>query len=202
MTHTVARVLPGLVLIGSLVAGGTQAQEPTAKAPAVPASAALPPGYVIGPEDLLTIVFWRDKEISGDAAVRSDGMISLPLLNDVRAAGLTPEQLSAELEKAASKFIADPDATVIVREIRSRKVYVVGEVGKPGAVPLIGEMNVLQLLASVGGLLEHASRDDITVIRRQNGRERRFRFNYNEVVKGKNGQQNILLQPGDTVVVR
>jgi polysaccharide export outer membrane protein len=133
--------------------------------------------------------------------VRPDGRISLPLLNDVRAAGYTPEQLKAELEKQAAKFLADPNATVVVKEINSRKVFVTGQVAKPGSYPLIGEMNVLQLLAHVGGLLEYADAKNIVILRNENGREQRFRFNYKDIVKGKNVQQNIALKPGDTVVV-
>jgi polysaccharide biosynthesis/export protein len=168
---------------------------------AATAGVALLPGYLIGADDQLTVRFWGDTQLSADVIVRPDGKISLPLLNDVEAAGLTPEQLSDALEKAAAKFIEEPDATVIVREIHSRKVYAIGQVGRPGAVPLNGEMNVLQLLASVGGVLEYADRGGIVILRNKGGKEHRFKFNYNDVVKGKNVQQNILLQPGDTVVV-
>ena len=179
-------------------------QNPTAGAAAVtaPAGVPLPAGYVIGPEDVLTVVFWRDKELSAEVMVRPDGKISLPLLNDIQAAGYTPEQLSDVLVKTATKYIADPTATVIVKDIRSRKVYVIGEVGKPGTVPLVGEMNVLQLIAVVGGLLEYADKENITIVRTENGKERRFKFNYKEVVKGKKVEQNIMLKPGDTVLVR
>lgn len=170
--------------------------------PVVPAGVALPAGYVIGPEDVLSVVFWRDKELSAEVVVRPDGKISVPLLNDVQAAGYTPEQLSDVLVKAATKYIADPTATVIIKEIRSRKVYVLGEVAKPGTVPLIGEMNVLQLIATVGGLLEYADKENITIVRMENGKERRFKFNYKDVVKGKKPDQNIMLKPGDTVVVK
>jgi polysaccharide export outer membrane protein len=142
-----------------------------------------------------------DAQLSADVVVRPDGKISVPLLNDVQAAGLTPEQLNAVLEKAASKYIAEPDATVIVREVRSRKVYVLGQVARPNQVPLNTDMNVLQVLTAVGGLLEYADKSNIVILRLENGRERRLKFNYNDVVKGKNVQQNILLQPGDTVVV-
>ena len=162
----------------------------------------LPKGYVIGPEDLLSVVVWREKDLSGDVVVRPDGKISLPLLNDIQAAGFTPEQLAQIVEKAAAKYVTDSDATVIVREIRSRKVYVLGEVVKPGLVPLTSEMNVLQLIASVGGLLEYADKGNITIVRKENGRERRMKFNYNDVVNGRNLQQNILLQPDDMVLVR
>jgi polysaccharide export outer membrane protein len=126
----------------------------------------------------------------------------LPLLNDVQAAGYTPEQLAEIIEKAAVKYVMDSDATVIVKEIRSRKVFVLGEVGKPGVFPLTSELTVLQLIASVGGLQEYADKSNITILRYENGRERRMRFNYKDVIAGKNLQQNILLQPGDTVLVR
>jgi polysaccharide export outer membrane protein len=166
-----------------------------------PAGITPPPGYVIGADDQLSIRFWGDTQLSADVVVRPDGKISLPLLNDVQAAGYTPEQLNATLEKAALKYIAEPDATVIVREVRSRKVYVLGQVAHPNPVPLNADMNVLQALTAAGGLLEYADKDNIVILRSENGRERRFKFNYNEVVKGKKTQQNILLQPGDTVIV-
>ena len=162
----------------------------------------LPTGYVIGPEDVLTVFFWREKDWTADVVVRPDGKISLPVLNDLRAAGLTPEQLSNDVQTAASKFITDPNVTVIVKEIRSRKVFVVGEVAKPGSYPLASEMTVLQMLAEAGGLLEHAKRSGIAIVRTENGKERRLKFNYSEVVKGEKLEQNIKLQPGDTVIVR
>jgi polysaccharide biosynthesis/export protein len=178
-------------------AGSTQQTGSANGAPLV-----LPKGYVIGPEDVLSIVVWREKDLSGDVVVRPDGKISLPLLNDVQAAGYTPEQLAEIVEKAAIKYVTDSDTTVIVKQINSRKVYVLGEVGKPGAFPLTSEMNVLQLIASVGGLAEFADKKNVMILRIENGRERRFKFNYNEVIEGKNLQQNIMLQPGDTVLVR
>jgi polysaccharide biosynthesis/export protein len=162
----------------------------------------LPKGYVIGPEDVLSIVVWREKEMSADVVVRPDGKISLPLLNDLQASGYTPEQLAEIVEKAAAKYVTDSDATVIVKAINSRKVFVLGEVAKPGTVPLTSEMNVLQLIATVGGFLEYANRNNVTILRIESGRERRFKFNYNEVVEGKNLQQNIMLQPGDTVLIK
>jgi polysaccharide export outer membrane protein len=189
-----------------------QAPAPTAPPPAskvqangngaATAGVPLPPGYVIGAEDVLSIIFWRDKELSAEVVVRPDGKVSLPLLNDVHAAGYTPEQLSGVLVKAATKYIADPSATVIVKAINSRRVYILGEVAKPGTVPLVGEMNVLQLIAVAGGLLEYADKGNITVVRMENGREQRFKFNYKDVIKGKKIEQNILLKPGDTVLVK
>ena len=193
----------GLVALTHSVPAFSQSVTSSPKRDAALASPGVSPlsGYLIGADDQLTVRFWGDTQLSADVVVRPDGKISLPLLNDVEAAGLTPEQLGEALEKAAAKFISEPDATVIVREIHSRKVYAIGQVGRPGAVPLNGEMNVLQLLASVGGVLEYADKSGIVVLRNKDGKEHRFKFNYNDVVKGKNVQQNILLQPGDTVVV-
>ncbi|HJZ75898.1 MAG TPA: polysaccharide biosynthesis/export family protein [Vicinamibacterales bacterium] len=163
---------------------------------------ALPTGYVIGAEDVLSVIFWREKDMTTDVVVRPDGKISLPVLNDVRAAGLTPEQLASNVETAAAKYINGAEVTVIVKEIHSRKVFVVGEVGKPGSFPLASDTTVLQILAEAGGLLETAKRSGIVVLREENGRTRRFAFNYNDVLKGKKPEQNIRLQPGDTILVR
>jgi polysaccharide export outer membrane protein len=160
-----------------------------------------PSEYVIAIDDVLTVAFWQEQITSTDVVVRPDGKISLPLLNDVQAAGFTPQQLASALEQAASKYITEPDATVIVKEIRSRKVFVLGQVGAPGVVTLAGDMTVLQLIAVSGGLLEYADKSNIVIIRTENGHEQRMKFNYNDVVGGKNVQQNIFLQPGDTVVV-
>jgi polysaccharide export outer membrane protein len=175
--------------------------QPSKSSQALPTGVTPPAGYVIGLDDALAIRFWGDTQMSADVVVRPDGKVSVPLLNDVQAAGLTPEQLNQALEKAASKFIAEPDATVIVREIRSRKVFVLGQVAKQGPVSLNREMNVLQVLAEAGGLLEYANKEDIVIIRTENGQQRRMKFNFNDVVKGKNVQQNIQLLPGDTVLV-
>jgi polysaccharide biosynthesis/export protein len=192
-----------------LVAVGTtaKAQTPVASqqmaptsAPA-PAGVALPPGYVIGPEDVLTIVVWREKDMSTDAVVRPDGQISVPLLNDLQAAGLTPDQLKAAIEKAALKLMAEPNATVIVKAINSRKVHIVGNVIKGGTYPLAGDMTVLQLIAQAGGLQEWADAKHISVMRKQDGKDVALKFNYKDVVKQKNLQQNVLLKPGDTVIV-
>ena len=182
-----------------VAASGTVASDPAAGG--APASATLPPGYVIGPDDVLSIVFWRDKDMSADVVVRPDGRISLPLLNDIEAAGITPEELRVQLEKAAVKYIAEPNATVVVKTINSRKVYITGNVLKPGTYPLNGDMSVLQLIAVAGGLQEYADSKKIVVMRKEEGRDQFFSFNYKDVVKQKNVQQNIGLKPGDTVVV-
>ena len=179
---------------------GSSASPVVSAARSVP----LPSDYVIGVEDRLGVVFWReqDKALTTDVVVRPDGKISVPMLNDIPAAGLTPEQLAAAVQQAAGKYIRDAVATVIVREIHSRKVFVIGEVSKPGPVDLGSEMNVMQVLAAAGGFLEHAKRGDVVVVRKVNDREQRFKFNYKDVVRGKNVEQNIRLLPGDTVLVR
>jgi polysaccharide biosynthesis/export protein len=165
------------------------------------ASTTVPPDYVIGPEDVLSIVFWREKEMSTEVVVRPDGKISVPLLKDVQAAGYTPEQLTATLVDAASKYIAHPNATIIVKAINSRKVFIVGQVAKPGAFPIAGDMTVLQLIAMAGDVLEYAKTKRVTIVRREGGIERRLNFNYHDAMRGKNGQPDIPLKPGDTVIV-
>jgi polysaccharide export outer membrane protein len=198
----------GLALIAALM---TSAAQPAAQQleHGVPAGAGsgkatgvpLPPAYVVGAADVLSIVFWRDKDMSADVTVRPDGMISLPLLNDISATGLTPEQLRAKLTEAASKFIQDPDVSVVVKEIHSRTVYITGNVAKPGAYPLYGDMAVLQLIAIGGGVLEYADTKNIVVNRVENGKQQFLTFNYKDVISRKRTADNILLKPGDTVVV-
>ena len=175
---------------------------PEAQAGNVPVAVTPPTGYVVGADDVLSVRFWADAQLSADVVVRPDGKISLPLLNDVQAAGLTPEELGESLEKAASKYVTDADATVIVREIRSRKIFVLGQgIAKQGMVPLNSDMTVLQAIAASGGLLEYAKKNDITILRSENGQEKRFKFKFDDVTKGKNLKQNILLQPNDTILV-
>lgn len=172
----------------------------TSPAPVVPA-AAVGSEYVIGTEDVLGIVFWRDESMSADVVVRPDGKISLPLLQDVQAAGMTPDQLRARLEVEAKRFVGDPSATVIVKEIRSRKVYITGQVARPGPYPMLSSMTVLQLIATAGGLLEYADRKRIMVVRAEGEVPTVFTFNHEDFVNRRNLRQNILLKPGDTVVV-
>ena len=161
----------------------------------------VPEHYIIGPGDVLGVVFWREKELSGDVAVLPDGRITLPLMNEITAAGLTPEQLRNQIVEAARQFVKDPTATVVVRQVNSRRVFVTGMVAKPGQYPLYQTMTVLQLIATAGGLLEYAKGDDIVIIRREPGQMVSFSFNYKEVMRKKNLHQNIDLKPGDTVVV-
>jgi polysaccharide biosynthesis/export protein len=200
-----AVLLPVAVFAQSTVSSAATQSAGTQKPATTDGAAAVVPGdYVIGVEDVLGIVFWReqDKALSTDAVVRPDGMISVPMLNDIPAAGLTPEALAKAVEQAAAKFIRDSAATVIVRAINSRKVHVIGEVSKPGPVALGGQMTILQLISEVGGFTEIAKKSDVTIVRTVKGKEQRFKFNYKEVVAGKKIEQNILLRPGDVVLVR
>ena len=192
------------VLLILVAASGSSAQSvaaPPPQAPAVSTGVPLPTAYVIGPEDVLLIVVWREKDMSADVVVRPDGKITLPLLNDLQAAGLTPDQLRQTVEKAASKYVAEPNATVIVKAINSRKVHILGSVGRAGTYPLSGDMTVLQLIALAGGLQEYADAKHITVMRKEDGKDTVLKFNYKDVVRQKNMPQNVQLKPGDTVIV-
>lgn len=173
----------------------------TAPATGAPA-AVVPPGYVIGVDDVLAVLFWREKDLSGDVVVRPDGKITLPLLNDVQAAGLTPEDLRAALTTAAAKYVAEPNVTVVVRQINSRRVFITGQIGKPGPYAVTPGLTVMQLIALAGGLTEFADSKNIIIMRTENGKPLAYRFNYKEVLDRKKLQQNIELKPGDTVVVK
>lgn len=160
----------------------------------------VPPTYVIGPEDTLHVSVWKEGELTATLPVRPDGQISMPLLNDVQAAGLTPMQLAASLTEKLKKYVADPRVTVVVTGMNSQRIYVMGEVAHTGAMPLTPNMTVLQALASAG-FSQFANTKGIYILRVVNGKQQKLPFNYKKVVKGEDPQQNILLQPGDTIVV-
>jgi polysaccharide export outer membrane protein len=165
------------------------------------ASAAVDADYRIGPQDVIRIDVWKEPDISRTIPVRPDGKISVPLLNDVQASGLTAMQLAASLRDGLSKYLNNPQVTVTVTEINSRRVYLTGEVSRPGALPLFPNMTVLQALSSGGGFTQFAKVKGIYVMRTENGKQVKHPFNYKEVVKGNLAEQNILLQPGDIIVV-
>jgi polysaccharide export outer membrane protein len=181
-------------------AAGSAARQAVA-APTVTSGVKPPADYVIGIADDLEIVYWQEKNMSAAVTVRPDGNISLPLLNDIPAAGLTPEALRQQVATAASKFVEDPVVSVVVKAINSRKVYVMGQVAKPGPYPLMDSTSVLQMLATAGGLNEYAKSEKITVVRKENDKEVPHKFNYKSVSEGKSLQQNIELKPGDTIIV-
>lgn len=173
-----------------------------ATVPAAPKGVDVPEDYVMGPDDVLAVLFWREKDMSVDqVVVRPDGMVTLPLLNDVKASGLTPDQFRETVMKEATQYIEDPNVTVVVKQINSRKVYVTGQVLKAGSFPLTSPTTVMQALAMAGGPSEYAKLNDIVVMRTVAGKTQTQKFNYKDVIKGKKLEQNILLKPGDTVVV-
>ncbi len=176
----------------------TSAPPPVVAAPGVN----VPPEFTIGADDVLSIVFWRDKELTAEVTVRPDGKISLPLLNDVQASGLTPSQLKDRIVDESKKYVEDPNVTVVVKQINSRKVYITGSVERPGPYPLLRPTTILQLIAMAGGLKEFANSGSIVVVRTDgNAEQATFQFNYNDVKNRKNLTQNIPLKPGDTVIV-
>jgi polysaccharide export outer membrane protein len=160
------------------------------------------PDYRIGSGDVLRISVWREAEVSVDGvAVRSDGKISLPLIREVYALGLMPIELETVLTREFAKLINNPVVTVIVKEINSQKVYLVGGVIRPGSLMLRTPMTILQVLAEAGGLTDFAKKKKIYIIRKEGGQESRIQFNYEAVLKGDNPEQNIPVRPGDTIVV-
>jgi polysaccharide export outer membrane protein len=159
------------------------------------------PNYIIGPEDELIVNVWKEGDISRSVPVRPDGKISLPLLNDVQASGLTPMQLGADITTRLKKYIAEPQVTIIVSRVNSQRIYIVGEVGHAGAFSLVPNMTVLEALSSAGGCSIFAKQTKIYILRVENGHEARLHFNYKEVLSGQRMEQNIPLKAGDTIVV-
>ena len=196
-----------LLMTLALLAAGAHAQEARPTAPEAAHSALAggkpvvdpPAGFVIGPGDVLSIVFWRDKEMSSQVIVRPDGKITLPLLNEVQAAGLTPADLRARLTAESKRFFETANVTVVVQQINSLKVFITGQVAKPGPYPLIAPTTVLQLISTAGGLKDFADSKSIMIVRRDGQQTSSFLFNYKEI--GRNLKQDIELRPGDTVVV-
>lgn len=156
--------------------------------------------YVIGPADVLDVDVWGEKDLTRSVLVRSDGKISMPLVGDVQAAGLTPMALAASIVEKLRKYVNQPRVTVTTTAMNSRRIYVVGEVSHPGPLILLSGMTVLQALASAGGLGPFANQKRIYVLRSENGRQVRFHYNYKEVLRGAT-EEKIELQPGDTIVV-
>jgi polysaccharide export outer membrane protein len=205
--HLASSLFLVLCTVLPAAAQAPRAPEPPAKSEAsappqvMPTGPALPADYVVGAEDVIAIVFWREREMSADVVVRPDGRISLPLLNDVDVAGLTPDQIRERVTEMAKKFVEEPSATVVVKQINSRKVYITGNVERPGPFPLLRPTTILQLISLAGGLKEFAKAGDIIVVRTEGAQQATFQFNYDNIKNRKNLTQNILLKPGDTVIV-
>jgi polysaccharide export outer membrane protein len=144
---------------------------------------------------------WKEPELSREIPVRPDGKISLPLLNDVMAAGLTPEELAAQLTTGLNKYMTKPQVTVIVTQINSKRIYILGEVARAGSYMLLPGMTVLQALSNAGGFTPYSNLKNIYVLRQESGRQTKLFFNYKDVISGKSSAQNVLLKTGDTIVV-
>jgi len=212
-TWTVGIATLLLIMVSSMaLAQDAPAQAAATPAPASPASekvvpdkpSAAPdsqggPEYVIGPEDVLHVAVWKEADLTATLPVRPDGKISLPLLNDVQAAGMTPQQLSESLTVKLKKYIADPRVTVVVTAINSKRIYVNGEVLHPGPMPMLPNMTVLQALSGAG-LNQFAKTKGIYVLRTENGKQEKLPVNYRRLIKG-DIEQNYMLKTGDTIVV-
>ena len=157
--------------------------------------------YVIGPEDVLYIHVWKEDALSRPALVRLDGKITLPLVDDVQAAGLTPLQLKYQLTQKLKTFIDNPNVSVVVTEANSFKVYVSGEVKTPGIYRLRSETSLIQIIPMAGGFTEWANQKKIVIVRKENGKERRILVNYKKIVEGKDPSANVVLKPRDSVIV-
>jgi len=201
---TTARALVRALVMIALVTLGAQAQT-GAKAPQYPGAAeSNPPSavnnstYIIGPEDTLHIAVWKEPDLTATLPVRSDGKISMPLLNDVQAAGLTPMQLADSITEKLKKYVTDPRVTVVVTGMNSQRIYVLGEVLHTGAMVLTPNMTVLQALATAG-FTQFANTKGIYVLRNENGKQQKIPVNYKQLIKG--NAPNVSLKPADTIVV-
>lgn len=195
MTRKIALLL-AMMFGWAMVPAGAQTPKtaPPAAGPQTNAS------YVIGPDDVLHVSVWKEADLTNTIPVRADGMISMPLLNDVQAAGLTPMQLAASITEKLKKYISDPNVTVTVTQMNSKRVYLTGEVMHPGAVAMLPDMTVLQALSSAG-FTQFANTKGIYVLRTENGTQKKIPVNYKKLVKGQGMDSNVVLQPGDTIVV-
>ena len=195
---------PKLLVVSVALVAGLGATAAHAQ-PATPATAAAPPvsaDYVIGPDDVVMISVWKNDTLSRTLPVRPDGKISMPLLHDVQAAGLTPMQLRDKLALALAEFMPNPEVAVSVTEVRSYRVSVLGEVQQPGLLQLRSNTTILEALAMAGGFRDFASPSKIMIFRRDDkGQTQKIRFNYNRAVSSASEQENPVLKSGDVIVV-
>lgn len=157
--------------------------------------------YIIGPEDILYIHVWKEETLTRTVSVRIDGKISIPLIDDIQAAGLTPLKLKDILTEKLKEFVESPNVSVIVMEANSFKVYVSGQIRTPGVYRLRSETSVVQIIPMAGGFTDWANTKKIIIIRKENGKERRFTVNYKKIVDGDDPASNIILKAGDTIIV-
>ncbi|HXU17499.1 MAG TPA: polysaccharide biosynthesis/export family protein [Terriglobales bacterium] len=188
-----------VLLTVATVSVAAQSNPPAPEA-APPVSQVNNATYIIGGDDVLAIHVWKEPDLTTTLPVRADGMISLPLLNDVKAAGLTPMQLAADITDKLKKYLSDPRVTITVTQMNSQRIYAMGEVLHPGTINLLPNMTVLQALASCG-FTQFANTKGIYVLRNDNGAQKKIPVPYKRLIKGEAMDQNIVLKPGDTIVV-
>jgi len=214
----IAFFLPGLVCLGQNTDPAAKPAEQTAPpaapaeqapaaSPAAPAAADQAPpavassgSYVIGASDVLTVTVWKEPTLSGNVLVRPDGMISEPLLGDVQASGLTPEQLADQIGAKLKKFVQDPNVSVLISQIHSKMVYLLGEIAKRGPVDMTPDMTLLQAISSAGGLTDYANTKKMYILRDQAGKHEKIPVHYKQALKG-DSTLDLPLKPGDTIVV-
>lgn len=203
LTGFLALTLAGLTLTSPALAKRKKAQSAAATTPtATTVTPPANPNYVISPGDVLDISVWKEPDVSAKALpVRPDGKVSIPLLNDVQAAGETASQLAANITTGLKKFISNPQVTVVVVGVNSQRYYVLGEVLHGGVFPLLPGMTALQAISAAGGLSPFANPKKMYILRTVNGKQEKLPFNYKAVMKGENMNENITLIPGDTIVV-
>ena len=157
--------------------------------------------YLIGPEDVIEVFVWKEPDVSRVVLVRPDGKISLPLIGDIKAEGLSPKALAEELKRAFSEYIEAPEVSVIVNEVNSPKIYVMGKVNSPGVFPLRSEITVLQAITLAGGFAEWAKKSKVIILRKTGEKDKRIVVNIDRVIDGKKGAEDVRLQPGDRIIV-
>jgi len=183
------------------LASGTVSESSGEHASAVGPATKATADYVIGPDDVLDVSVWKEQDLTRTLQVRPDGRISMPLLNDVQAAGFTPSQLAQTISERLKKYLTAPQVTIIVTQINSQRVYVIGEVTRPGAYPLLPGMTILQAISSAGGLTQFANSKKIFLMRNENHIQTKYPFSYKEVLDGRKAEENLPVKPGDTIVV-
>jgi polysaccharide export outer membrane protein len=194
---TLLMVIFALALSGPAICSAeTPANQPNSNK-----AAPVDPSYIIGPMDILEIQVWKEPDFSRQALVRPDGKITLPLVGDLHVSGMTTMALKELLTEKLKDFIDSPEVTVILVESHSKNFYIIGKIIQPGTYPLMKDMTVLQAISVAGGLGEWADSDSIRIIRKSGGKEKILHFDYKKVTSGKNLEQNIVLQPNDTIVV-
>jgi polysaccharide export outer membrane protein len=179
----------------------TASAKPTAERPEVNPSPKVGKDYVIGADDVLDVSVWKEQELTRTLQVRPDGKISMPLLGDVQAAGLTPGQLAQSVSEKLKKYLTAPQVTVILTQINSQRVYVIGEVTRPGAYPVLPGMTILQAISSAGGLTQFANGKKIFLMRDENHAQTKQPFSYKDVLDGRKAEENLAVKAGDTIVV-